>query len=374
MRIPFLLLFCLGLAVQSISQTRLRVIRAGSTSVNIRADKTFFQNAWRIVPEQKPDVYATAAKRVTFYTDRDSISITVKPGKPYDFYILLNCKDSALTRVVYQPTRLDMLKTAKAYNPADTRPVPAFSYLSVDDARLAKIRKELKLDSIAGAGSEVSRFINLMHWVHNTIRHDGNSENPEARNALSIISVCRTEKRGVNCRMMATVLNECYLAMGFKSRYITCMPRELQFDDCHVINMVYSNDLQRWLWMDPTFDAYVMDEKGGLLGIREVRERLIDGRGLILNPDANWNRETSETREYYLETYMAKNLYRLECPVASTYDNETGIAGKKIAYIELLPLDALNQQPQHSENTNQGSGVIMSNYKTNNPELFWARP
>ena len=33
--------------------------------------------------------------------------------------------------------------------------------------------------------------------------------------------------------------------------------------------------MKKWLWIDPTFDAYVMNEKGELLSIEEVRERLI---------------------------------------------------------------------------------------------------
>ena len=54
-----------------------------------------------------------------------------------------------------------------------------------------------------------------MHWVHNAVRHDGSSRNPTSRNAIDLIEVCRKENRGINCRMMAQVLNECYLAMGF---------------------------------------------------------------------------------------------------------------------------------------------------------------
>jgi len=161
----------------------------------------------------------------------------------------------------------------------------------MDNPNLVKIRTDFKLDSIAGNGNEVSKILNVLHWVHATIRHDGSSNNPTLKNAIDLIKVCKTEKRGVNCRMMATILNECYLAMGIKSRYITCMPKETEFDDCHVINMVYSNDLKKWIWIDPTFDAYVMNEKGELLGLGEVRERLINGKPLLLNPEANWNKK-----------------------------------------------------------------------------------
>ena len=63
--------------------------------------------------------------------------------------------------------------------------------------------------------------------------------------------------------------------------------------------------------MDPSFAAFVTDEDGLLLHPGEVRQRLIDGRPLVLNEDANWNHRTQQTKEHYLEMYMAKNLYYL---------------------------------------------------------------
>lgn len=367
--LPVFLLLA-GLNIPASAQ-QLPVIRATSKIVSIKDGPNFSKNTWNIEPETKPDIYPTSSKKVVFYTDVDSISIDVKPGKPQDFYIILNGKDSALTRVRFEPSRLDMLKQAKKYNYADKRELPAFTYLSADDEALKRIRRELKLDSIAGAGNEISQMINLMHWVHDIIRHDGSSNNPAVRNAIGIIDVCNREKRGVNCRMMATVLNECYLAMGFKSRFLTCMPKELKFDDCHVINMIYSTEKQKWIWMDPTFNAYVMDEKGELLGPQEVRERLVNGQQLILNPDANWNRKNSTTQEQYLKNYMAKNLYRMESSAASDYDQETQKTGKWLTYIQLVPLDGLNQQNTRSESPTWNS---FNTLVTNNPDVFWAKP
>jgi hypothetical protein len=258
-------------------------------------------------------------------------------------------------------SRLEMLKQAEEYNYDDPTHIFEFAYQSSDNVNLKRIRRSFNLDSIAGQGNEVSKFINLMHWVHNVVPHDGNSSNPEPRTTDNIIKVCKKENRGVNCRMLATILNECYLAMGFESRFVTCMPKESQFDDCHVINMVYSNDLKKWLWMDPTNDAYVMNEKGELLSIEEVRARLIQGKPLILNPDANWNRKQSTTKAYYLEQYMAKNLYRFETPLVSEYSCESPENGKnEMIYVELLPLDGIELR-------------IISNrkYITNNPHIFW---
>jgi hypothetical protein len=172
--------------------------------------------------------------------------------------------------------------------------------------------------------------------------------------------------------MMAVILNECYLSMGIKSRYITCMPRETEFNECHVINMVFSTELNKWIWIDPSLDAYVMDENGNLLGIQEVRERLIKGLPLILNADANLNKTFLQTKEKYLEHYMAKNLYRLQTPLISEYNTETIVKEKKITYVELLPLDGIEQAPQKEVDDNIEIKFIF--YKTNNPDVFWEKP
>jgi hypothetical protein len=60
---------------------------------------------------------------------------------------------------------------------------------------------------------------------------------------------------------------------------------------------------------------------------------LFKGRSLVLNADANWNRTALQSKGYYLQTYMAKNLYRLETPVMSQYDTETWTSGKEVAYV-----------------------------------------
>lgn len=159
MKLTTVLLLSLVCCSQTVmAQKKLPVIKASSTQVDIKDDGDLQKNAWRIEPETNPDVYTTSAKKVTFYTDIDSISFNVDPKiGTYDFVILLNGKDSARTQVKYQPSRLDMLKKADKYNYADNRSVPPFTYQPAEHPALVKIRTDLKLDSIAGKGSELSQ-------------------------------------------------------------------------------------------------------------------------------------------------------------------------------------------------------------------------
>lgn len=85
------------------AQTRLPVIRSGSAEISIRDGNELSKNIWHLNPQSKPDVYFVQVPRgnrkVTFITDKDSISFVPAYGKTYDFIVLLNGKDSCLTRI-----------------------------------------------------------------------------------------------------------------------------------------------------------------------------------------------------------------------------------------------------------------------------------
>lgn len=295
---------------------------------------------------------------------------------------LNNIRNEVAFQKVIQPLRetgdyLYILKKAARYNLNEGKQnIPVFNYQAADNPNLVALRKTFNLDSIAGSAGEIVKILNLMRWVHNLVPHDGNHENPVIKNAMSMIKECRSNARGLNCRGLATVLNECYLAIGISSRFVTCMPKDsLGIDpDCHVINSVYSNELKKWIWIDPTNNAYVMNEKGELLSIEEVRQRLITDQPLILNQDANWNNKLAVTKQNYLYHYMAKNLYMLESPLNSQFDSETSESEKTINYIRLIPLDYFKKSLNKNISTNNVTKTTLVTYRTNNPALFWQVP
>lgn len=343
------------------AQQSLQVIKANSKTVDIKDGNTFKKGAWTVVPEAKPDVYKTSGKRVTFYTDLDSISFSVKPKHEYNFVILLNGKDSAFTQVIYEkaiktPSSLDILKKASRYDFNDRREITKVTYKPVSDTGLMKIQKDFQLDSVIGKGNEVSQILNLLHWVHNTFPHDGTRDAPKSSSIHNLMNICISDHKTVDCGTLATVLNNCYLSLGFKSRRVVCLPKDSTDFDCHSIITVYSNTLNKWLWIDPTNDAYVMNEKGELLSIAEVRKRLVENKPLILNPEANWNHRMSITKEGYLYNYMAKNLYALMCFVSGGGESQSNL---------LLPVEYKGIIPR-----------VKTNHPkcTNNPDVFWAKP
>ena len=254
---------------------------------------------------------------------------------------------------------LSVLKKSASYA-KDNKKIE-FIYQPKESMNLRMVRDYFKLDSVAGQGDELSKILNLMHFAHDNIRHDGSNRAFAEMDAIDLYNYYKTTGKGVNCRQLAISLCEMYLSMDIPARYVTCMPADSLDFECHVINTVWSSQLQKWLYIDPTFDAWVTDENGTLLSIAEVRERLINDQPLVLCETANWNHESPQTKEDYLETYMAKNLYYFVCKKLNRFNPES-------LYRNNDPADDVRLIPV---------GFVNNNWKcdtTTDPEVFWAKP
>lgn len=262
-----------------------------------------------------------------------------------------------------------ILQQSGAYDHKIIKTHPVFTYQSANTPQLILLKNKFSLDSVAGNGDEISKIKRLLLWAHNAAPHDGSAAGPDLKNATAIIEFCKKERHGVNCRMMATILRDVYLAEGFQARVVSCMPKDSLDLDCHVINVVWSKTLNKWLWMDPSFNAYITDENDNLLSIEEVRERLVKGGDdLVLNKDANHNNEEKQSKAGYLDHYMTKNLYWLQCATNSEWDLETEKAGKsERTYINLYPGIFTTK---HISGAIKNAKVII----TRNPDYFWQKP
>ena len=268
-------------------------------------------------------------------------------------------KYEALLAQVNDRQPLSVLRKSAPYAKEEKK--VEFRYQPNESMNLRWVREYFKLDSVAGHGDELSKIINLLHFAHDNIRHDGSNRAIAELDAIDLYNYYKATGRGVNCRQLAISLCEMYLSMGIPARYVTCMPADSLDTECHVINTVWSEQLQKWLYIDPTMDAWVMDENGTMLSIAEVRERLVNGQPLVLCETANWNHASQQTKEYYLETYMAKNLYYFVCKKLNRFNPES-------IYRNNNPEDDVRLIPV---------GFVNGNWKcdtTSDPDVFWAKP
>ena len=296
-----------------------------------------------------------------YYISKDIDMDNLKNNEKYQ-EILAKLKDVSWDKI---------LTEYKTYKPIESKLTP-FEYINDDGIYLPQLRQKYQLDSVAGSGDEISKILNLMRWVHNTLPYDGNSGEPADRHADALIQLSKKENRGLNCWMLSTILNEVYLAMGFKSRFVSCYPKgdPSITHEWHVIVEVFSTTLNKWLWMDPTSDTYAKDGKGNYLSIAEVRERLTNDLPVYTSPDMNVNGEKEDgAGEKYLHDYMMKNLFRIEIPLVSIPGYE--MAPLKIRYyVELLPDGYNPRNVKFHEVVGKYSNMIY----TTDDKQFWAAP
>ncbi len=151
------LLFLMSSQSMINAQLEIPVVKATSKTVDVKDGEDYLKGHWQITPELALDVYHASRykknKRVTFYTDRDSISFLTEPDRIYDFAILLNNKDTAFTQISTKSPPL--LSVRKDCNGCATSPdtIP-FTFGRGDKVYLrASINNSVPLDLMFDLGS-----------------------------------------------------------------------------------------------------------------------------------------------------------------------------------------------------------------------------
>ena len=240
-------------------------------------------------------------------------------------------KNSDFLQIIRQSPPYD---TGAAYR--QSAPAPRLTYATADDSMLQRIRNYFLTDYRAGSGTGIEGLRHVMFGVHNRMRQRGDIIPQTRRTAIDLVEGCwQTGHDGMNARGQAIVLAEIYQALGWPARFITCQSFFYADDsDATVVTAVWSFSLKKWVMMDASMAAYVTDEDGLLLHPGEIRQRMKDGRPLLLNEEANWNNQKTVTKEQYLDNYMAKNLYYM----SGYLKNTPGIESEQnVAYYTLVP-------------------------------------
>jgi hypothetical protein len=230
--------------------------------------------------------------------------------------------------------------------------------LAFDDSRDAEseeLRQLFPLDSIAGPGSDLSRMRRLLVWVHHRFRWDGNKENPRCATVGRMMDSCMTAGLTLNCGGLAASYAAACRSVGIPARQIVCLPFDRADHDCHSVTIVYSDSLRRWVYMDPTFNAWWTDRAGNLLGLEQSRVLLAAGDTVLVNPGADLNGSPRDPLAHL--AYMSKNLFCFK----------TWLADRTPIYLNPAGYDSIAAAPGPRE-LDAGSRT------TDNPAVFWAGP
>lgn len=187
--------------------------------------------------------------------------------------------------------------------------------------KLMQLKSEYPIVAIAGDGDDLSKAVNLLHWVSGHNYHKGDA-GPIAQNSLDLLNYAynKGSAYGINCVALATILSECLLAIGLKARKVFIMPCSPYDGDNHVVTHVFIRDMNKWVMLDPTLNAYLTNERGDLLSLLELRRHLAEQEPVFFNSEAKYNDDlwTADSAKENTE-YFAKNLFYFQTSEISTF-------------------------------------------------------
>jgi hypothetical protein len=120
--------------------------------------------------------------------------------------------------------------------------------------RLALLRSREKLDEIvSGADTQFGKLLRLRGWAHSQWESGPGFYYPPW-DAVEILDLARNHDNRGFCAQYAIVFLQACQSLGIHARYVD-LPG-------HFVTAVWSDDYNRWVLMDPTYDLHY--ERGGI--------------------------------------------------------------------------------------------------------------
>jgi len=238
------------------------------------------------------------------------------------------------------------------------------------DPQLEELKQKYALDDVIKNKDNVSQILALMLWVYDHIHHDGHCGPVEELNANFLLEYCRGKRNGINCLMVAIILQEVYMACGFYARIVQTKSIEASDLNSHWITIVYAESQKKWMMMDGTFCAYCYADNG-ILSIEEIRDYVINNKYFDVYEGVS-QAGFSRNQYYFM---IAQNFFQFDTLLINGFDSITK-EGQEI--ITLVPtgfdfkeyhdhtMRLLNSLFKHQyENVMKAKGIIVVQDGTN---------
>lgn len=252
--------------------------------------------------------------------------------------LFISCNSTNIEK--NQNKNLAILKESSTYC-TEADPLPFC--IQLDESRAEEIRVFFKenasLDLYSIAVSEKTTWEKAYEIAlfAATIPHDNQKIQPANRDSITLWKYSKEYPSGFNCRLHSIFLSELLFAAGIQNRFITCLSANPDDPDCHVVNIVWLPELNKWAMIDSDMQEYWIDSKGIPLSLEEMRNSLINGtEHSIITFSQN------EKFKEYLEAYWTKNLYYFACHTTYAYSlegTEKNNLAQKDYYAALIPPD-----------------------------------
>ncbi len=196
-----------------------------------------------------------------------------------------------------------------------------------DAEGLVELKQKYPIETIAGTGTTQEKVLNILLWIARTVMHTDTSDDSVEQQALALLDYAYDKSdKGVNCESLSTILVECLLSIGIKGRVVFLMPFSPYDCDNHVVAEAFIPEEDKWIMIDPTYNAFFTSAEGNILSVMELRECFADRISVQINDELFYNDrdiEQEQLKEIY-EGYMLKNLFYFKCYRRNGFYSERG--------------------------------------------------
>ena len=189
-----------------------------------------------------------------------------------------------------------------------------FTYQDQNAERLKQLRETFHLEEAAGEGAELKRITRLRNWVYRCLKTDKGNFRTDLRdrnhpwNTFTILDEMQKEPFLADCGTSALVMAEVMLAMGWKAKWVQCLPLDLRFGESHCITHVWSRELKKWIIVDAAQDLFYFNHHAVPFGLPDLREAILNKDRVLIY--TNTQKMAGRT---WLKQYWVKNIFRFHC-------------------------------------------------------------
>ncbi len=275
-----------------------------------------------------------------------------------------------LSQHKYKQKYLAILKAGRQYDYSMKQTI-VYDY-SYDESSMMSLKTHYDIDALRD-DIEIKTFFNATNWVSGILRSNGVPKGPTG-SAIQIIKSVTEGKRAANCYAHAVVLNDVLCALGFICKYVFCYPIDLCPIDCHVVNLVYSMEKNKWILLDSANNVVFSDKDGNILNIEELRKCLICGEDVEVNLMNIYDNIEHLNRNFIKQKiliYMIKNMYRFGCYKNSYRDGDA--KNRNVDFYHLIPSTYM-EMPYSMAEYDFEQKVKKTEHYIVDPYSFWCVP
>ena len=184
---------------------------------------------------------------------------------------------------------------------------PLFEFGNREDKELSEVREFFGLnDLVNDTDDDLTKMFKLIEHAYKVLHFEGQDLKEKRYDKYTpqqIIDQAHKDRSRLNCRYIALIYTQMALSIGLVARFVSCLPMDLRFTECHCVTEIYIRKLKKWVGSDAAFGVHYYDKAGIPLNLQEMRQMMVNGIMPRLHV-----KDAAE--KIFLTKYWIKNIFR----------------------------------------------------------------